>query len=296
MPNMALIGPGAIGGTIGFALAEKGHALTICANSAFAELGLTRADTKERRSVPVTVVTSPAEMKPADWVLLCVKSHQTDGAAAWLKATIGPDTKVAVLQNGVEHRDRVAPYIGAGNAVVPVVVILPAERTRTGEITSYGGAALTVPDDAEGRAFAALFAGSFVKVSTDADFVSRAFEKLCMNAPSGALCALTLNPAALAAYPDLVPLAQTIVEECMAVGRAEGARFADGFAKQIVGMFTRPGGRGNSMYYDRRDGKPMEWDARNGVVQRLGRKHGIATPAADTLVPLLKSLSGTKVV
>jgi 2-dehydropantoate 2-reductase len=294
MTSIALIGPGAIGGTVGFALAEKGHNLTICANSGFSELGLTRADSKARRAVPVKVVTSPTDAKPADWVLLCVKSHQTDSAAAWLKATIGPSTNLAVLQNGVEHRAHVAPYVGTGNAVVPVVVILPAERTRIGEVTSYGGAALTVPDDAAGREFAALFDGSFVKVATDADFISRTWEKLCMNAPSGALCALTLNPAALAAYPDLVPLAETIVEECMAVGRAEGARFPDGFAKHIVSLFTRPGGRGNSMYYDRRDGKPMEWDARNGVVQRLGKKHGIATPAADTLVPLLKALSGTK--
>jgi 2-dehydropantoate 2-reductase len=294
MTTISLIGPGAIGGTVGFALAEKGHNLTICANSAFSELGLTRADTKERRAVPVKVVTSPGDAKPADWVLLCVKSHQTDSAAAWLEATIGPGTKVAVLQNGVEHRDHVAPYVGAGNAVVPVVVILPAERTRPGEITTFGGAALTLPDDAAGREFATLFDGSFVKATPDADFVSRTWEKLCMNAPSGALCALTLHPGAIAAYPDLVPLAERIVEECMAVGRAEGARFPDGFARQIVGLFTRPGGRGNSMYYDRRDGKPMEWDARNGVVQRLGKKHGIPTPVADTLVPLLKALNGTK--
>ncbi|MEI9989753.1 MAG: 2-dehydropantoate 2-reductase [Rhizomicrobium sp.] len=291
MTEIALIGPGAIGGTVGFALLEKGRDLIVCANRRFSELALTRADTKERRALPVEVVTSPADASPADWVLLCVKSHQTDSAAAWLKATVGPDTKIAVLQNGVEHREHVAPYIGPGNAVVPVVVMLPAERTAPGEIMTFGGAALTVPDDAAGRAFASLFEGSFVKAVTDADFTSRAWEKLCMNACSGALCAILNHPAALAVYPDLRPLGERIVEETMAVGRVEGATFPDGFAKQIVGLFIHPGGRGNSMYYDRRDGKPLEWDARNGVVARLGRKHGIATPVADTIVPILKSLS-----
>ncbi len=291
MVKIALIGPGAIGGTVGFALLEQGHDLVVCANQKFASLAVTRADTGERRAHPVEVVTTPANAQPADWVLFCVKSHQSDSAAAWLKAAVGPNTKIAVLQNGVEHRAHVAPYISAGNTVVPVVVMLPAERTAPGEITSYGGAQLTVPDDAAGCEFAALFAGSFVKCATDADFVSRAWEKLCMNAPSGALCALTLHPGALGAYPHLVPLAEAIVEECMAVGRAEGASFPDGHARRIVGLFTRPGGRGNSMYYDRRDGKPLEWDARNGVVQRLGRKHGIATPISDVIVPLLKALS-----
>lgn len=291
MTKIALIGPGAIGGTVGFALIEQGHDLVICANQTFDTLAVTRADSKERRSRTVRVITSPADAAPADWVLLCVKSHQTDSAAAWLKATIGPKTKIAVLQNGVEHREHVAPYVALSNALVPVVVILPAERTGPGEVTSYGGAALTVPDDAAGREFAGLFDGSFIKISTDADFVSRTWEKLCMNAPSGALCALTLHPGALAAFPDLQPLALAIVEETMTVGRAEGAKFPDGFAKHIVGLFTRPGGRGNSMYYDRRDGKPLEWEARNGVVQRLGAKHGIATPVADTIVPILKALS-----
>jgi 2-dehydropantoate 2-reductase len=291
MSRIALIGPGAIGGTVAFALAQQGHDLVIGANQSFAEIGLTRSDTKVRRTVPVSVITSPAGAAPADWVLLCVKSHQTDSAAAWLKATMGPRTKIAVLQNGVEHRDRVAPYIGAGNAVVPVVVMLPAERTAPGEVTLFGPAVLTAPDDDAGREFAALFDGSFVKGVTDADFTSRAFEKLCMNAPGGALCALTLNPGAIAALPDIQPLARAILAETIAVGRAEGAQFADGYAKQLMGYFMRPGSRGNSRYYDRRDGKPLEWDARNGVVQRLGAKHGILTPVSDVIVPLLKALS-----
>lgn len=291
MTSIALIGPGAIGGTVGFALAEQGHDLVVCAHQKFETLAVTGAGSGERRAHAVKVITVPAQAKAADWVLLCVKSHQTDSAAAWLKATVAPKTKVAVLQNGVEHREHVAPYLGPSNSVLPVVVVMPAERTRPGEITSYGGAALTVPDDAVGREFAALFAGSFVKVGADADFVSRSWEKLCMNAPSGALCALTLHPGAIAAFPELPALAEKIVEETMAVGRAEGAKFPDGFAKHIVGLFNRPGGRGNSMYYDRRDGKPLEWEARNGVVRRLGAKHGIPTPISDVIVPLLKALS-----
>ena len=50
MTSIALIGPGAIGGTVGFALLEKGHDVTVCANQKFATLALTRADTKERRA------------------------------------------------------------------------------------------------------------------------------------------------------------------------------------------------------------------------------------------------------
>jgi len=45
----------------------------------------------------------------------------------------------------------------------------------------------------------------------------------------------------------------------------------------------------NSMLADRRAGRPMEIDARNDVIVRLGRKHGIATPMNALLVALLEA-------
>jgi 2-dehydropantoate 2-reductase len=44
--------------------------------------------------------------------------------------------------------------------------------------------------------------------------------------------------------------------------------------------------------YDRQAGRELEWDARNGVVRRLGRRHGIPTPVSDVIVPLLAAASG----
>jgi 2-dehydropantoate 2-reductase len=292
MTTITLIGPGAIGGTAAIALAESAaHDLTICANQSFDRLVWTRSDSGAERSFPAKVATSPRDATPADWVLLAVKSHQTESAAAWLRATVGPNTKLAVLQNGVEHRARVAPFIPAGTAVVPVVVQLPAQRTAPGRITTYGPALFIVGDDEPCRAFASLFDGTFMKVQTDADFRTREWEKLCLNAASGSLTTLTMDPDCIARVPELRDLARRIIDECVAVGTAEGARFVDGYAENLAAMLaSRRGNRGNSMFYDRRDGKPLEWDARNGVIARLGAKHGIATPVSATLVPLLRGL------
>jgi 2-dehydropantoate 2-reductase len=292
MARIALIGPGAIGGTAAAAIAQRGRgALTICAHSKFDTLKLTRSDTNETKASSVTVVTSPSNAAHADWVILGVKSHQTPSAGEWLKATVGPKTRLAILQNGVEHRERVAPYIPAGTPIVPVVVQLPAQRTAPGAITTYGPALLIVGDDEDCRAFAELFADTFVRVQCDSDFRTREWEKLCLNAASGSLTTLTMNPDCIATVPGMRDLAQRIVEECVAVGRAEGAKFADDYAANLANMLAaRRGNRGNSMFYDRRDGKELEWDARNGVIVRLGAKHGIATPVSATLVPLLRAL------
>ncbi|MEX0575368.1 ketopantoate reductase C-terminal domain-containing protein, partial [Enterobacter cloacae subsp. cloacae] len=38
---------------------------------------------------------------------------------------------------------------------------------------------------------------------------------------------------------------------------------------------------------DRQANRPLEWDIRNGVIQRYGRAHGIPVPISDVIVPLL---------
>jgi 2-dehydropantoate 2-reductase len=55
---------------------------------------------------------------------------------------------------------------------------------------------------------------------------------------------------------------------------------------------TRRGPRDakNSMLADRLAGRPMEIDARNGVIVRLGRKHGIAAPMNALMVALLEAV------
>jgi len=47
------------------------------------------------------------------------------------------------------------------------------------------------------------------------------------------------------------------------------------------------GSSAGSLHVDRLAGNPMEVDARNGVIVRLGLKHGIPTPMNKVLVTLL---------
>ena len=62
--------------------------------------------------------------------------------------------------------------------------------------------------------------------------------------------------------------------------------------QQIVEVFqTSPADMSSSILADREAGRPLEWDIRNGVMQRRGRAHGIATPISDVLVPLLAASS-----
>jgi 2-dehydropantoate 2-reductase len=69
--------------------------------------------------------------------LLCTKAHQVESAPEWIRATCGARSKLAVLQNGIEHADRVRSH-AEGVSIVPVVVQLPVRPISSGEVVQQG--------------------------------------------------------------------------------------------------------------------------------------------------------------
>ena len=58
------------------------------------------------------------------------------------------------------------------------------------------------------------------------------------------------------------------------MARLQSKVFADAFQAFVHGQGGAP-----STLTDRREGRPLEFDARNGAVVRGGARHGIDTPA-----------------
>jgi 2-dehydropantoate 2-reductase len=251
------------------------HEITLCTRRPIAEL------TVETPGGVVIVkarnLTSPEQAQPVDWVLVATKTYDAAGAGEWLRCLAAGGAPVAVVQNGVEHRERFIPYVAA-DRIVPVVIDCPVERRSDGTVVQRGVARMKVGDGDLGREFAALFAGSKAEIEITADFQSAAWRKLCINAP-GALNALTLQPAGVLHDEALARVALEMVAECAAVGRAEGATLDANVGQQVLdGYRAQPKDSINSMLADRLAGRTMEVDARNGVIVRLGQKHGIPTP------------------
>jgi len=284
MTTIAIIGPGAIGGVLAAWLGQDpDHAVTVCARTPFDRLEVetpTGVITARPR-----VVTDPADARPADWVLIATKAYDAESAARWLPAVCREDTPVVVLQNGVEHVERFSRYLPV-ERIVPAVIDCPAERTAPGRMRQRGASWIVVPDSAHGRAFVSLFRRTNFDVSTG-DFTTRAWAKLCINAP-GAVSAILMKPTGVIQIDPIPELTRGIVRECLAVGRAEGAKLGDELVEAVVeGARKAPPDSLNSLIADRMAGRPMEIDARNGAVVRFGRKHGIPTPLNGMAVALL---------
>jgi 2-dehydropantoate 2-reductase len=287
--TIALIGPGAIGGTLAAWLAQvPGNEVTVCARTPFDRLTV---EVPEGRTLEATlpVLTDPAEARRVDWVLAVTKTYDTEGAVRWLRRLQGPGTKVAVVQNGVEHRTRFAGVV-PDERLVPVIIDIPAERSAPGRIRQHRHGLITAPDDALGRAFAALFEGTALAASltlTD-DFVTAIWRKLTLNS-AGVIQALTLRPAGIVRDPRAAALMRAIAAETVAVGRAVGAKLDDSLVDEVITRLEKsaPDSK-NSLLVDREKKRPMEIDARNGVIVRLGAAHGVPTPRNAMAVTLLE--------
>jgi len=280
--RIAVIGAGAIGGTLAAWLTQA-HDVTLCVRSPLTDLEI---ETPEHvlRATP-RILTDPATATPADWVLATTKTYDCAAAAAWLPGLMGPETRLAVIQNGVEQRERF-PMVPAGRTV-PVIIDLPAERTAPGRIVQRRDGTIHVPEDAAGQALVALFADTVIAAQTTPDFITAAWRKLAINC-AGIVSAITRRPAEVANDEGVAEVMRGLVRECVAVGRAEGATLPDRLADQVV-EWTRKAHPDsvNSLHADFVAGRPMELDARNGVIVRLGAKHGIPTPLNQALAALL---------
>ena len=282
MARIAVVGAGAIGGTLAAWLAQA-HDVTVCVRTPFADL---EVDTPEGmiRATP-RVLTDPAQAERVDWVVAATKTYDSAAAATWLPGLLGPETRLAVVQNGVEHRERF-PMVPS-HRTVPVIIDLPAERTAPGRIVQRRPGTIHVPDDTAGTAFADLFEGTVIEATTTPDFVTAAWRKLAINC-SGIVSAITLRPAEVANDHGVAEVMRALVRECIAVGRAEGAALPDSLADKVVVWTTRAHPESvNSLHADHLAGRPMELDARNGVIVRLGERHGIPTPLNKALAALL---------
>lgn len=286
MPAITVIGPGAIGGMVAAQLCQSSrNDVTVVARTTFSKLLLHTPD-GELRADP-RIVSQPGDTGPADWVLVATKAYDSESAAACFDSLLGEQTKVAVLQNGVNHVERFSAWLPR-ERILPVIVDCPTERVAPGEIRQRGPALLTVPCDELAQGFSALFADTGVTCRQSDDFTSMAWWKLCVNS-AGVVNALVLQPARIANDESAAKVMRAIVEETAAVGRADGAILSPDIADEVVNIYRgQPPDSVNSLHADRAAGRPMEIDLRNGIIVELGKKHGIPTPYNDMAVSLLK--------
>jgi 2-dehydropantoate 2-reductase len=288
-PKIAVIGAGGIGGFLADALGRNGHDVLLCVRTPIRSLRIRQGGAI--REVPARIATDASAVSPVDWVVLATKGQDTAGAAPWLRSLVGPATKVAVAQNGIDHADRVRPFVGDAE-ILPVLVYAAVERIEAGLLEQHSGNRVVLPMGECGAAFASLLKGSALAVEQIDDFHTAVWRKLLSNAAVNPITALTMRRMDVMHDPDVRRLALALLQEAVAAGRAAGARLDEHEAEAILALHDTYDVRGGtSMLYDRLAGRPLEHEYLAGAIVHYADIHGVPVPLNRAILTLLRALA-----
>ncbi len=296
--RISVMGAGAVGCYYGGMLARAGHPVTLIGRAAHVEAmqrdGLLLDTASFQSRVPVQASTEASAVRGAQLVLLCVKSTDTEDAAAQMAPHLEPDALVFSLQNGVDNAERLQTLLQ--HEVAPALVYVAAEMAGPGHVKHHGRGELVIGLSTHSEAIAAMFIAAGVSVEISGNVVGALWAKLILNCAWNALSAITQQAYGELAQGKGVPvLQQEVLNECLAVAQAEGVTLP-GDPAAMWGTIeavarTMPNQR-SSTAQDLARGRRSEIDHLNGHVIRRGEVHGIATPAnraLHTLVKLIES-------
>lgn len=288
--RVAVVGSGGVGASLGSLLAEAGHEVSLLARGAHLAairangLVVDRAGGERRLRLPAS--DDAADLGPADVVLFAVKLWSTEEAGAASRPLVGPETIVVTLQNGVDSVDRLAPILGferlvAGVAQISAVIVGPgrvAHRSPFARIIAgepHGGGSERI-----GRFVAACQAAGIEARMSDRIDVELWTKFVFIIALSGATALFRSAIGPILADGETRSFTVRLVEEAVAVGRAEGVDLPSGIVDTTVDFMHRlPADMRASMLDDLERGSRLELPWLSGHVVALGRRHRMETEA-----------------
>jgi 2-dehydropantoate 2-reductase len=287
--RIVVMGTGGTGGYFGAKLARAGEDVTFVARGAHLEAiqarGLTVRSTAEGEwTVRAPAVERLDGQPPADLVLFCVKSYDTETAAAAIRPVVGPDTAVLSIQNGVDSEATLGRLLGASRVLGGVAVVF-AVLDGPGVVAHRAAGRIAfgeMDDRVTPRARAVLAALERAGIPAEiAPSIARAlWEKYVFLAAHAGMTALLRCPVgAIRELPAPRRMYRALLEEMTALGRAEGvalpADFVDASMAQIDGLAP---GVFSSLHHDLVHGRRLELEALHGHAVRLGEARGVPMP------------------
>lgn len=274
MSRVAIIGVGNLGVFLASVLSHAGHEVFLCVRRPPASL--------QMEGYPALNLSFFLHDPPAaDIILLTVKAYDTPSALNWLTSLAAAGQPTAVIQNGVHHAARIAPF-----PAIPVLSLVYIEA-QGGIHRAFAPprAHFSVPAVPASQSFVKLFERTSIQIRQESDFHTSAWRKMLQNCVSNPLTAFTGRGLEILAEPVYRQWAERILVEALAVAQADGANLSAEEPRQILDLLASyPPGTRTSMLQDREKGKRLELEALNGTIIELGRRYNLPTSVNEDLV------------
>lgn len=298
--KVAVMGAGAVGCFYGGMLARAGHEVMLIGRPnhvrAIEREGLRLQTPSFDEAIAVSASTEASAVAGAELVLFCVKSSDTETAAAAMKPHLSGDALIVTLQNGVDNAERMRGIVA--QEVCAAVVYVACEMTGPGHVRHHGRGELIVePGDAAGR-LAGVANAAGVRIELSANVRGAMWEKLVLNCAYNAISALVQLPLGelrRLGGAGVDTAMRDIVAECIAVAQADGVDMSDDVDATVQCiMSTIPAGQYSSTAQDLARNRRSEIEHLNGHIVRRASALGISTPVNHLLLMLVRVLDNRR--
>ena len=300
--KIAIMGAGAVGCYYGGMLARAGHDVTLIGRpqhvEAIMQNGLLLETQTFTEYVPLKASTAPDAVQSAQLVLCCIKSTDTESAAAAMAPFLEPDAIILSLQNGVDNAQRLQAV--TQHPVHPAVVYVATGMAGPGHVKHNGRGELVIGPSPCADQLCAMFAAAAIPVEISGNVTGALWAKLIINCAFNAFSAITQLPYGRLMESEGVPESmRELVEECLAVAKADGVSLPGNSWESVLQIAQSMAKQFSSTAQDLALQKPSEIDQLNGYVVARGQALKVPTPVNRlmlTLVKLLESKYGESAV
>ena len=287
--RLAVMGAGAVGGYFGSLLARSGNGVTLIARGAHLESiragGLRVRSQGGDFTVKVDATDYPADVGHVDLVIFSVKTYQNAAAIPAMMPLVSEDTSILTLQNGVEAHAELARAAGPGR-VLPGAAYIETQVEAPGVIRQVGDVVRVVFGEVGGERTSRservldTFVKAGIRTELSSDVVKELWTKfLFISTLAGVTSAARASLSQLLQHEEARETVLASMREAEAVGRARGVNLdPDVVDSTMRYMETSAKDLHASMHTDLELGRPLELEALNGAVVRLGREVRVATP------------------
>ena len=287
--QVALVGPGAVGGFYGGMLANSGVDLKILFRSSYDAVrqdGLWLVhhaeDGRKERVEPLHAFRDPLEIGVCDWVIVATKSTANDQLGEILTPLVGEGTGLLTLQNGMGNVENLAGMFGRQRTILAGLCFTCINRTEPNRIESllpgyvqfgqYGS-----PLSQEAELMVSAFEEAKIKVKRAQSLDEALWRKLCWNVPFNGLSIACggITTDQILANSSHRARAHRLMREIQAGALAHGIKIEDAFLERQFTLTEPMGPYKPSSLLDYLEGKPVEVETIWGVPLKRGLNKGI---------------------
>jgi 2-dehydropantoate 2-reductase len=300
--RIIILGAGAIGSVYGAKLSRQ-HDVTLVGGAAHVE-AIERHGLQMQGLLAETLhlpaVTRLTSIEPGTLILLTTKVNNNVAAVEPIVPLLPDGVTIVCVQNGLYSEDLVKALVKDRALVLRAITQVGGVLVRPGLVDNTVAGYTLLEDHPHAPAIAAVLTEAGLDGRIIPDIKKEMWRKAIFNCVINPTTALLGCEVGGIVDPRLNSLKRQIIDECLAVARADGVTFEDlsaepqgAKAEDFVALIDRvfAGARTiASMRQDLMKGRKTEIDHMNGAVAALGDTYGLPCPVNAAMATMIRYL------